>query len=408
MMMSSRRLYVHAVALAALAAALLYALSHLSGHLEANGGLGWDGSGYAEVVQRGWSPGEPNAQIRPLITGINGIIDNAFFRDPITTFRASNLFYAGALAFFLTLLLHEAGASLAATYIFVINIAVCIATAKMFAFYPVLVDLGAYAFITAATYMVVRRKPLMTAVTCSLGVLAREFGLVPVLMGVWRSIEERAGWRTWTAFLLPVMVFLGVRVMVQAVTVGEASMTTMDSLLENVSMWADPRFWLFFGYFMITVFGGVSALLCATPVVTARALWRHRELLAALGPLIVITSLGSADLWRYLAYGIPAVAVLFAYVSRERPVSVTVWAIVSGTTLVTQRPWQFMNDKTYFRDWFPYYEFLSDAQADSAGFWSIWMWRFGALALCLLTMRFFLAFPARRPAAESQQLLTVV
>jgi hypothetical protein len=404
----TRPTLVHAFILAVFAATLLYALSTFSGQPERGDGLGWDGVGYAEILTDGWSTTSANLRARPLVLAINEILYYNFFEDPLSTFRAANLLYAGVLAFFLVLLLREAQASLTATYVFVLNIAICIATAKMFAFNAALVDLGAYAFVAAATYFIVARRPVLTAVTCILAVLSREFGMIPVLMGVWRAVEERAGWRrTLATYLPPVLVFVSVRHIATTVAVSPIPIISFGDLLGNSSQLLRPDFWPFFIYFTITVFGGVSTLLCVTPLTTARIAWQHREVLAFVAAVIGIASL-HPDMWRYLAYAVPGVALLFAHVSKAVRWSPAVWIAVTVTTVLTQRPWQAMNDVVYFRDWFPYYEFFFDQARDHSALWSVWIWRFALLGICSFALRWAVGFSARQQATRTQHIEAVV
>jgi hypothetical protein len=105
-------------------------------------------------------------------------------------------------------------------------------------------------------------------------------------------------------------------------------------------------------------------------VVQLPRLFRHireeHELLSLLVPVLALAAIGSADIWRYIAYGLPGAAILFAVALRD--VAAPTWVLVPVTvfTVITQRPWRAMNDDLYFSDWFPYYAWLSHEPPSSA------------------------------------------
>jgi hypothetical protein len=89
--------------------------------------------------------------------------------------------------------------------------------------------------------------------------------------------------------------------------------------------------------------------------------------------------LGSADIWRYLAYLLPAVAVLFAICARDQVSRRWMAAlIICAATVVTQRPLQTLDLTAYFRDWYPYYVYRGGVppQAMHPELWPLWAWRF--------------------------------
>jgi hypothetical protein len=112
----------------------------------------------------------------------------------------------------------------------------------------------------------------------------------------------------------------------------------------------------------------------------------EHELLSLLVPIVAMSAIGSADIWRYLVFTLPAVAILCAMAIRET--SGARWSLVALTavTILTQRPWREINEDHYFNDWFPYYHWLS-GEGLPAGLMTAWAWRIGVLAVGLLVLR---------------------
>ena len=100
------------------------------------------------------------------------------------------------------------------------------------------------------------------------------------------------------------------------------------------------------------------------------------------GAVGALTIVGNIDLWRYLAYAVPALAAVYAMtLSRSDWRAVAPW--VGLVTVFTQQPWVAMNNKSYFWDWFPLYlpEF-NVPNAPTAAFWAAWVVRIAGIA-CL-------------------------
>lgn len=146
-MLSSRR--------RSLANFVLVATADLSGQIPVNHGLGYDGQDYVRIFESGFSAVPVSTVLRPVTLFINDQANDRYFHDPLATFRAMNILYAFASAVILAGLCRRYGASPAATAVLIVNLFLCISTAKMFAFYPVLVDLGAYAFMAASVWAIV-------------------------------------------------------------------------------------------------------------------------------------------------------------------------------------------------------------------------------------------------------------
>jgi hypothetical protein len=188
-------------------------------------------------------------------------------------------------------------------------------------------------------------------------------------------------------YLPAVLLFAGMRLAVSLSMPGliDRDATLLVQAAENVR---NPVFVLLVIYFLATVFGGVSLAI----VVAGRRAWsvlrREPEWAAFLVAVIPVTLL-THDIWRYLMYLAPVAVVLFATLweattpGRRRAVGVA----VTAATLLTQRPWDTMNEFVYFRDWFPFYSELELLPSNiTLELWPLWAWRvvFGAFAAWVL------------------------
>jgi hypothetical protein len=152
---------------------------------------------------------------------------------------------------------------------------------------------------------------------------------------------------------------------------------TASDLADNLELWRDPLFGAFFAYFLLTAFGGVSLVLAARPASWLAFVRREPEWLVYAGLVLAPAVVGSADIWRYLAYLLPVAIVWIAVVSRTWRRPLLVGAAVTAVTLVTQRPFQAMDVSLYFREWFPYYVKLRELPPDTLpDLWPVWGWRF--------------------------------
>jgi hypothetical protein len=347
------------------AAVLLTLLTDVSGQISVNDGFGYDGQDYVRIFERGFNAILPSALLRPVVVLINEQANANYFHDPIATFRAMNILYAFALAVILAGLCRRYGASPAATAVFIVNVFLCISIAKMFAFYPVLVDLGAYAFMAASVWAIVTGRRWPIVVTTVLAVLSREFAAVNVLFGIARDLRTRRSLPVIAATYAPAVVaFFWVRSFAASVVQGREvkdpvlSMGPLvTALLSNFEWWSDPSYVAFWSYFAATLFGGLSLFLLTTLRQWWTRLREEPEWLAFIVPLVAVTVVGYTDMWRYSAFLVPAMPVFWAWsVARLKPGrELLLFAVVTAATVATQRPWQHMDLHSYFRDWFPYY-----------------------------------------------------
>jgi hypothetical protein len=364
------------------AAVLLLFLTDVSGQLSVNRGLGYDGQDYVRMFESGFSAMPPSTVLRPVVLLINDRAHDHYFHDPLATFRAMNIVYAFALAVILAGLCRRYGASLAATTVLIVNLFLCISIAKMFAFYPALVDLGAHAFMAASVWAIVvgRRWPIV--VTTVLAVLSREFAAVNVLFGIARDIRTGRSLPVIAATYAPaVIAFFGIRRFAAGLFHGEAITDPvlsigplMSTLLSNVEWWSDPMYAVFWIYFAVTLFGGLSVFLLTTLRPWWTCLREEPEWLAFIVPLVAVTVVGYTDIWRYSAFLVPALPAFWAWgVARLREGrDLLFFAAVTAVTVATQRPWQHMDLSSYFRDWFPYYAVIEHPAASGAELWPVW------------------------------------
>jgi hypothetical protein len=151
----------------------------------------------------------------------------------------------------------------------------------------------------------------------------------------------------------------------------------------NLADLLNPMFLGFFAYFALTVFGGVSLLLIVGGLRDRSVFTREPEWLTLAGAILVVALLGSLDIWRYLAYAVPAAAILYALgPAREDWRLILPWTAM--ITVITQQPWGTMTDESYFTDWFPLYRAMWNIPEPPAfEFWPLWGVRFAIVAACV-------------------------
>jgi hypothetical protein len=100
--------------------------------------------------------------------------------------------------------------------------------------------------------------------------------------------------------------------------------------------------------------------------------------------ILAATAVGNADIWRYLAFLLPVITILFAAYVRDHQPGVIVLSAGLVFTIATQQSFMPMDMTHYFRDWFPVYVARTDDATPE--FWSTWRLRMlwtagGAVAL---------------------------
>lgn len=375
-------------AIAACAVLVFHVVSMASGQLEESGGLGWDGRAYARMTTDGLTTGTSNTQTRPLLP-LLARIPYSLGVDVVRSFQVLNYAYAFVLYLSGALLLRQSGASAVVQAAVIGNLALCIATSKMFGFYPVQIDLGAMALVTLAFYLVRSGRAWPAAVACVAAAASREFGVAVALYGIHRAIRQREPWlATALTFLPAIAVVVLLRVWVLgSLDAGARAPLSAGDLLENLRTWGSPAFVMIVAYFALSLFGGVSVLL------VTRARWclaRMRdepELATFVFIFAALTAVGSLDIWRYLAFSLPVAIVLIGQFFRGCDRDTTRRLLVAMTliTVLTQRPFDAMDVERYFRDWFPLYPYVGTEGASRA-LVQLWAARCTALALFVFAL----------------------
>jgi hypothetical protein len=352
--------------------ALFAGLNVRTGRVEANDGLGWDGRQYSHMVTARIYDGTASTQARPLLPLLTRIPYKAGL-DIIPAFQVMNFVYAAALYFFLCLILDLYDVAPVYKVYFVVTVALCIATSRMFAFYPVQIDLGALAALCAATYVLLTRTGWIAGAAALIAVTTREFALALVFFGFHREVRLGRGFlRPLLTYAPAVVVLYLIRRWANATNLGDRDrpLLTVADYIANLALWGDVPFVAFFAYFLITLLGGVTVLLVLRPVWCLRTLMETPELATFAALIVAATVVGNADIWRYLVFMLPVIAVLFAaYVRDHQPGPVLLTAAFL-LTLITQQPFVQMDMTHYFRDWFPGYVYRTDDA--TAVFWSTW------------------------------------
>jgi hypothetical protein len=369
-----QRTWATNVVITAIGLTLFAGLNARSGRVEANDGLGWDGRQYAHMVTDRIYDGTAGTQTRPLLPLLTRI-PYAAGLDIIRAFQVMNFVYAAALYFFLCLILDLYDVAVVHKGYFVVSVALCIASSKMFAFYPVQIDLGALTVMSGSTYVLLTRSGWVACLAAIIAVTARDFGGAIAFFGFHREIRQGRGVaRALLTYAPAVVTLFLLRQWASSTNLGDRDrpLLTASDLIANLALWRDPPFVAFFGYFLVTLLGGATVLL------TLRAAWCVRQLarmpeLATFAALIVAAAATGTDIWRYLVFLLPVITILFAgYVRAYQPGPVLLAATLL-VTFVTQQPFAQMDMTHYFRDWFPAYVYRTDDATPE--FWSTWQLR---------------------------------
>jgi len=360
--------------IAAIGLTVFAGLNARTGRVDANDGLGWDGRQYAHMVTDRIYDGTANTQTRPLLPLLTRL-PYAAGLDIIPAFQVMNFVYAGVLYLFLCLILDLYDVALVYKGYFIVSVALCIATSRMFAFYPVQIDLGALAVLSASTYVLLTRSGWMACIAVLIAVTAREFLVVLAFFGFHRELRQgQSVARAFLTYAPAVAALFLLRHWASTTNLGDRDRALLSArdLVANLALWRDPPFVAFFFYFLITLLGGITVLLTLRPAWCVRRLACTPEL-ATFAVLIVGAAALGVDIWRYLVFLLPAITILFAaYVRDYRPGPVLLTAALL-VTLVTQEPFVQMDMTQYFRDWFPGYVYRTDDATPE--FWSTWQLR---------------------------------
>jgi hypothetical protein len=356
-----RRAWTTNLLVVAMGLTIFAGLNARSGRVEANEGLGWDGRQYAHMVTDRLVDGTPNTQARPLLPLLTRI-PYAAGAGIIRSFEVMNVLYAAVLYLFLCLTFDLYGTSTLYKAYFVGTVALSIATSRMFAFYPVQIDLGALAVMTGTTYLVLTRRGWVAGAAALAAATTREFGVALSFFGLHRGLRQGDGVaRTVLTYAPAILVLVLIRQWAAATNVGDADRPLLASgdYLTRLAFFRVPAYVVFFFYYLLTLLGGVTVLMALKPASLVRCFKAAPEVATFAAVIVAISAGGGGDIWRYQVFLLPVLAILFAgYVNECRPGL----PLLSGAlllTLVTQQPFRPMDMTQYFRDWFPYYLYLS-------------------------------------------------
>jgi hypothetical protein len=353
-------------------------------------------------MTEGLDQGSVATRSRPLLPFLTRI-PYSLGLDVIQSFQAMNAIYAFILYLFVALILDHYGVLTRFKIVVIANLALCIATSKMFAYYPVLIDLGALALLTAAFYFTITDRHGVAGVVCLLAVASREFAAAAVLCGLHRTLRQRR----WPAVLwyVPAVV---VALVMRATTTGEGGLQVArvaDATMQYgllVVVWRSPMLYgPVFAYFVLTVFGGISVLLLLHPRWCGRRLREQPEQATFLVVIVGLTVIG-LDMWRYLMFALPVAVALIGQFYRARLFDTRlerqVAAALLFATVITQRPFERMDPAIYFREWFPQYDVLNGVASPDL----LMLWGMRLTALIVLVILFAsITRSYRLPQSES-------
>ncbi len=366
------------LALAAAGTLIFLTLFITSGRIVAGGGFGWDGRGYASLMTEGLDQGSDITRTRPLLPFLTRI-PYSLGLDVIQSFQAMNAIYAFVLYLFVALILDHYGVHTRFKLVVIANLALCIATSKMFAYYPVQVDLGALALLTAAFYFTITDRHGVAGAMCVLALASREFAGAALLCGLHRTFRQ-GRWPAALWYVPAIVVVIALRV-----TTAEGSLSPSDWIADLVdstlrhsvflNFWRSPMLYAgAFAYFVLTVFGGISVLLVLHPRWCGRRLREQPEQATFLVAIVGLAVMG-LDIWRYLMFALPVAVALIAQYYRdhlqatrlERPIA----AAMLFATVITQRPFERMDPAIFFESGFRSTSFVGVASPDLLMLWGM-------------------------------------
>jgi len=374
-----RAFFSENITLALLALALFALLYLASSQIDVEGGLGYDGRVYAGMLERGFGEATRYTRMRPLIVLLTRI-PYYFTQEVILSFNILNFACAFAQAYMVAKLADLYGIGRTAKIYLVVTLALCIATARMFAYYPVLIDLGADVLMLWAVYAILTGPLRVALLATSAAVMAREFGIGVAFFGMHRA--WRRGDPAAMLTYVPAIVIFGVLRYIGA-TRGVQGYGIFELMVQSLSHWHEPWFVAPLVYFLMTTFGGTSMILFSRPRDAGRLFIEEPEWATFGATILGLALVYGIDFWRYFAFALPLAVVLFARASARWTTREQRWLYSIGAigTWYTQRPFEHVSLVVYFRDWFPYYvAYLGSSPFPSEILWPVWRWRFPVTA----------------------------
>ena len=351
------------------------------GRIPVADGEGYDGADYASMLRGGWDQGGTNTALRPLIVWLAQPA-YALTGNVVRAFDITNYVYVGLLAFLFSRLMERYGASTLTCAVAI----VCVALSSAFqlgVYYPVAIDLGGHAIMTLALWHIIAGPRWAAAAASVAAVLSREYAPAVMLLGVMRDLRLRVPITTIAATYLPAAVAYVLLRLAVMWDMGEGN--SLQTFIANVALWRDPMWVAFYVYFSLTAIAGVSLVVAAQPWRWWPLIREEPEWLGFALPIALVTALVGIDIWRYLTALTPLAVVLLARSSRawgprERVVFLSAVVVL---TLVTQMPFQAMDLRRFFVEYFPYYAWLNKSPDGATRdlLWPAWGWRFLVVTL---------------------------
>jgi hypothetical protein len=198
--------------------------------------------------------------------------------------------------------------------------------------------------------------------------------------------QRRPWWEVTLVFAPGVATTVLIRWWVLTSAPGRSVLGLTDAFRNIQATWSSPAFDIAFVYCAIVLFGGITVLLALKPVWVLKRLRHEPELATFLSLVVGLSAVGSLDVWRYLAFALPVVVVLIAQYFQNLDSRLTgrLLAAMTVVTVLTQRPFERMNDVLYMRDWFPLYRHFDGGLSDDVA--RLWMGRVALLMLILVAL----------------------
>ena len=384
----------------AIVAMVIFGALHLwIGRIPVADGEGYDGADYASMLRGGWDQGGSNTALRPLIVWLAQPA-YALTGNVVQAFDMTNYVYVGLLAFLLSRLMERYGASTLTRAVAIVCVSLS-NVSQLGAYYPVAIDLGGHAIMTLALWHIIAGPRWAAAAASVAAMLSREYAPAVVVLGVMRDLRLRVPITKIASTYLPAAIAYVLLRLAVIRSMGEGN--SLQTFIANTALWKDPMWAAFFVYFSLTAIAGISLVVAAQPWRWWPVIREEPEWVGFALPIALVTALVGIDIWRYLIALTPLAVVLLARCSRAwRPRETVVFlSAVVVLTLVTQTPFQGMDLRRFFVEFFPYYPWLNKSPDGSTRdlLWPGWGWRFLIVTLSVWALT---AYASMRQQAVDQ------
>ncbi|MBM3817474.1 MAG: hypothetical protein FJW14_00455 [Acidimicrobiia bacterium] len=221
-------------------------------------------------------------------------------------------------------------------------------------------------------------------------------GVASPVFGTWRSWRlNRRRLSELFVFAPGLLVWLLIQTWARGGPSGLRDLLRFSRVRSDVVLWTEPVFMMFGAYFLVTVVGGLTILLCSRPRWIGQFLGRQPEMWALVAVPLVFTLTGGVEAQTLVPFLIPFWLLAVGTWAHEQKSSLLAPVMLAGLlTVLTQHPWAGMDDAAYFVDWWPYSVHaarVSGITVDDTVFNGIWRVRvliaLGGLIACALWWR---------------------